>query len=380
MELAEGGELFDHILHSTHFKENRARAFFRQIVSGLEYMHAHLVVHRDLKPENILLDSNFNVKINDFGLSNFVSPGTRMSTFCGSPIYAPPEIVLRKTYDGPLVDVWSIGVILFTMVTGHLPWKLRGNRIENLEDMLHGKFDIPPTVKLTNDCMDLLKRMLVPDPKKRATLEEIRLHKWVNEGYAEPPLRLLEPYAPVHNVDENVLRQMEKLGFNAKWAKDVILANEVSPLLTTYHTLLQKQGSNSPSSKPRSPPSMVHASPTSPSRSPAGSSVGPWMKNLDGAARSRSLDIDSSKDLSPFRSRSSSVSALSQSQPLPMDSKTKSPKNGFIKRLFGIKTKGPTSPTSPKAINNRRVNIAVSVDDMYDSRAHSPPLVSSRFA
>lgn len=82
-----------------------------------------------------------------------------MSTFCGSPIYAPPEIVLRKTYDGPLVDVWSIGVILFTMVTGHLPWKLRGNRIENLEDMLHGRFDIPPSVKLTagmccKNCLD----------------------------------------------------------------------------------------------------------------------------------------------------------------------------------------------------------------------------------
>ncbi len=85
----------------------------------------------------------------DFGLSNFVHPGVRMHTFCGSPIYAPPEIVMKKDYEGPIVDIWSSGVILFTMVTGHLPWKLKGNRIENLDDMLSGNFSIPSSVKIS---------------------------------------------------------------------------------------------------------------------------------------------------------------------------------------------------------------------------------------
>jgi len=354
MELAEGGELFDHILHYNHFKESRARTYFRQIVSGLEYMHAHLVVHRDLKPENILLDSKLNVKINDFGLSSFISPGVRMSTFCGSPIYAPPEIVLRRSYDGPLVDVWSIGVILFTMVTGHLPWKLRGNRIENLEDMLQGRFDIPPSVKLTPDCVDLLKRMLVPDPKKRASLDEIRMHKWVLEGHSEPPPRLLEVYPAVQSVDEGILRQMEKLGFVAKKVKDVVLANETSPTLTTYHTLLLQKHPPGPSS-----PALVR---TAEATRPG---VGPWLRNFDQAQRSRSLDVQHSKDVHVYRLRSSSTSSLTQEAPPAL----KKGKKGLIKRiLIRIKKGGNSSSsssnnsTSPKS-THKVTNVSIGVSD-----------------
>jgi serine/threonine protein kinase len=143
IELAEGGELFDSILKlvicvlgvydvidiikQTYLKEDEARRLFRQILGGLEYMHARLIVHRDLKPENIVLDAHKNIKINgntnpslfiliilfniclDFGLSNFISPGERLKNFCGSPVYAAPEIIRKKNYDGTAADIWSLG-------------------------------------------------------------------------------------------------------------------------------------------------------------------------------------------------------------------------------------------------------------------------------
>jgi serine/threonine protein kinase len=131
VELAEAGELFDYIIKKNHLPEEEARKYFRQILGGLEYMHAQLVVHRDLKPENIVLDVHHNIKINDFGLSNFINPGVRLKNFCGSPVYAAPEIIRKKSYDGPTADIWSLGVMLFTMVTGHLPWKPSNSSPEN---------------------------------------------------------------------------------------------------------------------------------------------------------------------------------------------------------------------------------------------------------
>ena len=120
MELAEGGELFDYLAAQRRLSESQARLFFRQLVSVIEYCHANFVIHRDLKLENILLDKSLNLKVVDFGLSNFITPGKLLETHCGSYHYTAPEVMDGGGYTGPSSDIWSLGVILYAFVFGSL--------------------------------------------------------------------------------------------------------------------------------------------------------------------------------------------------------------------------------------------------------------------
>jgi carbon catabolite-derepressing protein kinase len=118
-----GGELFNYIVANGRMPEPRARRFFQQLISGIEYSHKLKIVHRDLKPENVLLDDDLNVKIADFGLSNEIKDGDFLKTSCGSPNYAAPEVIRGGLYTGPEIDVWSCGVILYVMLCGRLPFE-----------------------------------------------------------------------------------------------------------------------------------------------------------------------------------------------------------------------------------------------------------------
>lgn len=345
VDLATNGELFEYIIKKRRVQEDEARWLFRQIISAVEYLHAHCIAHRDLKPENILLDTQNTVKLNDFGLSNFVQPEKKMKTFCGSPVYAAPEVMRKSYYDGVIADVWSLGVILFTMVTGCLPWKLdaQTNRIENIEDLLAGRFAIPTTI--SSECASLLSKMLVADPSQRARLNEVRKHSWVNKGYLDYPPRYLEPNMPVTEIDKVVLRQMEAMGFmQARVCQDV-WGNKLKPSVTIYHTLLKRRNlllllnstpatrspPVSPNKTPQSPkfapkawtpmeivyeePSYAAAPPTPPSSLPSSkSSLTKWIKDLTNVKPVSDMDfretrvaIPTSHGISNFLKRRHSV-------------------------------------------------------------------------
>ncbi|RXM34010.1 Serine/threonine-protein kinase MARK2 [Acipenser ruthenus] len=191
MEYASGGEVFDYLVAHGRMKEKEARAKFRQIVSAVQYCHQKRIVHRDLKAENLLLDADMNIKIADFGFSNEFTIGNKLDTFCGSPPYAAPELFQGKKYDGPEVDVWSLGVILYTLVSGSLPFD--GQNLKELrERVLRGKYRIP--FYMSTDCENLLKKLLVLNPVKRGSLEQIMKDRWMNVGYEEEEIKpYLEP-------------------------------------------------------------------------------------------------------------------------------------------------------------------------------------------
>ncbi|XP_036415033.1 NUAK family SNF1-like kinase 2 [Colossoma macropomum] len=183
MEYASKGDLFDYI-SERQVSEKEARHFFRQIVSAVHYCHRNGIVHRDLKLENILLDQNGDVKIADFGLSNLYGRDEYLQTYCGSPLYASPEIVNGRPYKGPEVDSWSLGVLLYTLVHGAMPFDGRDYK-SLVRQISTGDYHRPTK---PSDACGLIRWMLMVNPERRATLDEIAGHWWLNWGYQRPLL------------------------------------------------------------------------------------------------------------------------------------------------------------------------------------------------
>ena len=149
MEFASGGELFDYIVARGRVKERDACRLLHHILNGLDYCHRHNVIHRDLKPENLLLDEQKRIKIADFGLGNFSSPNSLMKTACGSPCYAAPEMIAGKRYVGSAADLWSVGVILYAVLCGYLPFE-DTNTGKLYDKILTGNYEIPSFISAGN--------------------------------------------------------------------------------------------------------------------------------------------------------------------------------------------------------------------------------------
>ncbi|KAM5129142.1 MAP/microtubule affinity-regulating kinase 3 isoform 1-T1 [Mantella aurantiaca] len=236
MEYASGGEVFDYLVAHGRMKEKEARAKFRQIVSAVQYCHQKHIVHRDLKAENLLLDADMNIKIADFGFSNEFTVGNKLDTFCGSPPYAAPELFQGKKYDGPEVDVWSLGVILYTLVSGSLPFD--GQNLKDLrERVLRGKYRIP--FYMSTDCENLLKRFLVLNPTKRGTLEQIMKDRWINAGHEEDELKpFVEPELDI--ADQKRIDIMIGMGYSREEIQESLSKMKYDEITATYLLLGRK--------------------------------------------------------------------------------------------------------------------------------------------
>uniref|UniRef100_A0A673IJR0 non-specific serine/threonine protein kinase n=1 Tax=Sinocyclocheilus rhinocerous TaxID=307959 RepID=A0A673IJR0_9TELE len=230
MEYASGGEVFDYLVAHGRMKEKEARAKFRQIVSAVQYCHQKCIVHRDLKAENLLLDADMNIKIADFGFSNEFTLGNKLDTFCGSPPYAAPELFQGKKYDGPEVDVWSLGVILYTLVSGSLPFD--GQNLKELrERVLRGKYRIP--FYMSTDCENLLKKFLILNPTKRGSLEQIMKDRWMNVGYEDNELKpYIEPQPDYKDPKRTDI--MLRMGYSLDEIQDALVKQKYNDVMATY--------------------------------------------------------------------------------------------------------------------------------------------------
>jgi serine/threonine protein kinase len=234
MEHASGGELHDYITQKKLLGEVEARRIFRQLISAVDYCHESSLVHRDLKPENLLLDADNNVKLIDFGFGNTYSFGSTLSTFCGSPFYAAPEMTQGIEYTGPEVDIWSMGVILYMMLTGNLPFM--GANIGELYDAIaRGHYAVPDV--LNSSVQSLLAGMLQVSPAKRITMSALKKHPWVMEGYSEAvPNYVPERPCVLHVFDEHVMSELSSLGYARNdYVMAFRLPNSKNPVKALYH-------------------------------------------------------------------------------------------------------------------------------------------------
>ncbi|KAI3603780.1 camk camkl chk1 protein kinase [Moniliophthora roreri] len=184
MELAAGGDLFDKIAPDVGISDEVAHLYFNQLVCGMQFIHDEGVCHRDLKPENLLLDAAGTLKICDFGLSAVYklkqSGQVRtLSEQCGSLPYAAPEVNGKRVYSGEPIDVWGMGVILFTMLAGNTPWDEASTVSPEFCEYLSGAiFEQEPWNRFGFDALTLLRGLLAIDPNERLTIAEAGRHPW----------------------------------------------------------------------------------------------------------------------------------------------------------------------------------------------------------
>ncbi|XP_034521709.1 serine/threonine-protein kinase SIK3 isoform X4 [Ailuropoda melanoleuca] len=261
-EYASGGEIFDHLVAHGRMAEKEARRKFKQIVAAVYFCHCRNIVHRDLKAENLLLDANLNIKIADFGFSNLFTPGQLLKTWCGSPPYAAPELFEGKEYDGPKVDIWSLGVVLYVLVCGALPFD--GSTLQNLRArVLSGKFRIP--FFMSTECEHLIRHMLVLDPNKRLSMEQICKHKWMKLGDADPNFdrliaecQQLKEERQIDPLNEDVLLAMEDMGLDKERTLQSLRSDAYDHYSAIYSLLCDRQKRHK-TLRVGAPPSMPRA-------------------------------------------------------------------------------------------------------------------------
>jgi serine/threonine-protein kinase HSL1, negative regulator of Swe1 kinase len=252
MEYVEGGELFEYISQQRRLEEREAVYLFRQIIAALLYCDRLSIHHRDLKPENILLDpKTYELKIVDFGMAALQPRGNFLTTPCGSPHYAAPEVIQVKPYDGTKADIWSCGVILYLMLTGTPPFNYPPDPHDKLNDdrKLRGLFqticraDYKMPGCMSKEARDLIQRIFVISPENRLNIDQVwnhplmhkydrdfgftaearKIENWIGPG---PRIEHWEKLS-VRRIDREIFRNLRTLWHSVK--EDVIVQKLLSP-------------------------------------------------------------------------------------------------------------------------------------------------------
>jgi len=230
MEYVDSGELLEYLYKKKKLDENESRHFFKQLVSAIKYCHQLGIIHRDLKLENVLIDKLGNIKVIDFGLGDFSEVGKKETLLCGTQDYMPPEILQNIEYDGFLVDVWCLGIILFALNCGSLPFACEA-------DAIKGSFEMNSS--WSKELQDLLKKMLEPNPKNRFTMDDVLNHTWTTKHFKE--------YIDTHlnyviDIDKQVIQKMrDDYGFLEQDIISSIENKEYNQLTETYFLLIDKK-------------------------------------------------------------------------------------------------------------------------------------------
>uniref|UniRef100_A0A3Q4B688 non-specific serine/threonine protein kinase n=1 Tax=Mola mola TaxID=94237 RepID=A0A3Q4B688_MOLML len=242
MELCPGGNLMNRIYDKKRLDERETQKYIRQLVLAVEHLHRAGVVHRDLKIENLLLDEQDNIKLIDFGLSNcagILGYSDPFSTQCGSPAYAAPELLSRKKY-GPKVDVWSIGVNMYAMITGTLPFTVEPFSLRALHQKMVDKEMNPLPPSLSTAAICLLKKLLEPDPNKRPNIHQVMADSWLqlaNKNTGAPYLNRIH----IEEINHTVLLHMtEKMNYKHSEVLSAVLTNRACHTLAVYFLLNKK--------------------------------------------------------------------------------------------------------------------------------------------
>lgn len=257
LEYIEGGELFDYLIKRGRLLEVEAINYFRQIIHGIGYLHQFNICHRDLKPENLLLDFDKKIKIADFGMAALEVDEKLLETSCGSPHYASPEIVAGKNYHGAPSDIWSCGIILFALLTGHLPFD-----DENIRKLLmkvqNGRFIMP--TDLSWEAKDLISKMLQVNPDDRITIEGILRHPLLTKHAGSPDDEAREldlilhsnikPIQSMDSIDTEIVRNLCILFHNCPEEQVIkcLLSPNKSPEKMFYYLLMKYRNEHSYSS------------------------------------------------------------------------------------------------------------------------------------
>ena len=241
MEYCNNGELFDYIVSKDKLNEKQACVFYQEIIDALSYLHSINIVHRDVKPENILLNTinrKINCKLIDFGISRTFEKNELIETPCGTASYAPPEMHNGERYNPILSDVWSSGVLLYSMVCGFLPFNEEDEYV-NIKNIIQGNYEFPEDEGLSSEVIDLIRHLLDINTSTRYNLEQIRQHPWFN---LIPPISRPGIIIGYHKIpiDPKILKQCIEFGYDKDKVIESVEKNRYDKNSAVYYILLKK--------------------------------------------------------------------------------------------------------------------------------------------